>query len=194
MRLSIGTKLIFVIFIVSALIISSIIGVAYWTFKSSLESQISDRITNNAFHIMDKWDRFMFERLSDIELLTNGKNPIMTFERGEIGNITDYLREFEKEKKIYSSVSVYDANGIKIGDTRGLDINNNASDYPFFREAVKGNIYYDSRPIFEKSLGIPVIHFSGPLRSANGNINGVIVTSFSINQISDILNIRYQKF
>ena len=46
-------------------------------------------------------------------------------------------------------------------------------------EAIQGKIFHDEIPIVSESLGIPIIHFSGPWYDDNGNIDGVIVLKFS---------------
>jgi signal transduction histidine kinase len=92
----------------------------------------------------------------------------------------------ERAFKAYSSISIYDKMGIKIGDTRNIHLGENESDKEFFREAIQGNLYYDSVPTYSESLKQYVIHFAAPLLDENKTIDGVVVTRHPINKINDI--------
>ena len=167
MKVNIGVKFIIIILLVAIVVILSMIYIAYNVFSNQLYAEVSDNFLDNAFHTMDKLDRFMYERLSDIKLLASQNNPI-TNDQYSLNEKLNYLREVEKERKAYASMSIYDLNGIKLGDTRGINIGANEKDKSFFKEAINGNIYYDTKPIVSESLGIPVIHISGPIKNKNG--------------------------
>ena len=100
----------------------------------------------------------------------------------------DYLRDFEVQTQMYTSISIYDLNGIKIGDTRNLKIGLDESNELFFTEAIQGKTYHDNIPVESKSVGISIIHFSGPMYDENGNVDGVLVLRFSLSKISNILH------
>ena len=187
MKLKIGAKLILMIAIVAIVITLAISLFSIQTTRTELKNQISAKLSDHAFHSMEKLDRFMFERISDIKVIISKENAILVSDEFDINKKLDYLRRVEKEYKTYASMSIVDVNGIVIGNTRGIGIGNNDRDKPYFKESSKGNIYSDPRPIFSESLGVPVIHFSGPLRDENGNIKGVLVASFPINKINDIV-------
>ena len=132
----------------------------------------------------------MFERLADLRFLTYPGNTMIA---SPDDNITlrekvEYLRQIEKANKAYASISIYNRSGIKIGDTRSIDIGVNDSREPFYKNAIKGSYYYDSVPIYSRSLGQYVIHFSGPLYDVKNNkIEGVMVLKFPLNKINEIL-------
>jgi hypothetical protein len=120
---------------------------------------------------MDKLSRLMFERLADLRFLTYPSNTIITNSDDNInlGEKVEYLRQIEKANKAYASISIYNASGIKVGDTRSIDIGVNDSGEPFYRNAINGAYYYDSVPTYSRSLGQYVIHFSGPLYDVSNN-------------------------
>jgi signal transduction histidine kinase len=126
----------------------------------------------------------MFERLADIRFLSDsnilGNSNLTNQEK------VNYLRSMERAFKAYSSISIYDKMGIKIGDTRNIHLGENESDKEFFREAIQGNLYYDSVPTYSESLKQYVIHFAAPLLDENKTIDGVVVTRHPINKINDI--------
>ncbi|MFC2061003.1 ATP-binding protein [Elusimicrobiota bacterium] len=180
-------KIAFVIFIVTVLAIGCLTFVSTKTIKAELHDDICHQLSTKATHIMDKIDKILFERLSDIKVLASNENTIFSGDKTSMNEKLEYLRRIEREYKVYASISIYDINGIRIGDTRGTGIGVNEKDSPFFAEAIKGNIYSDKRPVFSKSLGIPVIHFSAPLRGENGIIKGVVATKFPISKINHII-------
>jgi len=153
-------------------------------FEKTVTSDIEISITN----AMDKIDRIMNGRIIDIKFLSSNKNHNLVGDHQNINDKIGYLRDYEILSQMYTSMSIYDSDGIKIGDTRNLKIGIDQSKEGFFMEAIKGKIYHDEVPILSKSLGVPIIHFSGPMYDNNDNINGVLVLSFSLSKISDILD------
>ena len=141
-------------------------------------------LTSNA---LDKVNRMMNQRITDINFLTSESNLNLVGGHHTIQEKMDYLRDYETQTQVYTSISIYDVNGIKIGDTRNLKIGLDESDKPFFTEAIQGKIYHNNIPIESKSLGIPIIYFSGPVYDDNGNIDGVLALRFSLSKINDIL-------
>jgi hypothetical protein len=90
----------------------------------------------------------MFERLADLRFLTYPGNTMIS---SSDDNITleekvEYLRQIEKANKAYASISIYNTSGIKIGDTRSIDIGVNDAKEPFYKNAINGTYYYERVP------------------------------------------------
>jgi hypothetical protein len=139
---------------------------------------------------MDKINRLMFERVADIHLLSIGK--ILGNSNLTLAEKMNYLRAVEVAYKTYGSISIYDMNGRKIGDTRNVLIGINESQMPFFEHAIRGEIYYDKIPVMSVSLNQYVLHFSAPIYDNKGKINGVVVTSYPLNKLNDVLHVHFQ--
>jgi signal transduction histidine kinase len=156
-------------------------------FAKTIQSEIvteSEIITEN---IMDKLSRTMFERVADVRFLSTGNvlsNPNFTMPEK-----VDYLRDMERTYKTYASMSIYAANGTKVGDTRNILLGLNESNKPFFKNAIQGKIYYDNTPVLSQSLRQYVIHFSAPIYSAEGEIDGVVTTRYPLNKLHDIFKV-----
>jgi HAMP domain-containing protein len=168
--------------------VPSIIGLN--TFTRSLEAEITEELEINALNAMDKLSRLMFERVADIGFLTDPGNFVISSSDNNftIDKKLEYLRKIETTNKAYASISLYNNTGIKIGDTRSLNLGVNSSDEPFYRNAIDGYIYYDPFPIFSRSLRQYVIHFSGPLYDIQNNQTmGVLALTFPLNKINDIM-------
>jgi signal transduction histidine kinase len=174
--------------VTAAIIVPSVIALN--TFTRSLEAEITEELKISSLNAMDKLSRLMFERLADLRFLTYPNNTIITNSSDSIslGEKVEYLRQIERANKAYASISIYNASGIKIGDTRSIDIGVNDSGEPFFRNAINGTYYYDSIPAYSRSLGQYVIHFSGPLYDfSNNQTGGVLVLKFPLNKINEIM-------
>ena len=167
---------------VSIVIISYI---AIDNFTKTIKSEIENEFEIVAVNLMDKLSRQMFERLADIHFLSISN--ILGNTNFTLPAKMNYLRDLEKTFKAYASISIYNIKGIKIGDTRNILLGSNESQTPFFKHAIKGEIYYDKIPVLSDSLKQFVIHFSAPIYDGKGKISGIVVSSYPINKINDVL-------
>lgn len=158
--------------------------VAFENFSTTMQMQLINGLKTMASHTMDNLSRQMFERLADIQFLSD--NDILGNSNLTNQEKVNYLRSMERAFKAYSSISIYGKDGIKIGDTRNLLLGENESDKGFFKEAIQGNLYYDNVPTYSESLKQYVIHFAAPLYNENKEVDGVVVTRHPINKINDI--------
>lgn len=192
MRVTIARKLNIVFSFLVIAIILVISFFAYKTLASQIFQEIVNRLSTNVIHTMQIIDRTLFERLSDMALMTSEQNMSLVFQEvsdpeAELKRKMEYLRDIEKNRKVYASMSLYDTQGVKLGDTRGILIGVDESKKSFFKGAIEGRIYADPRPVLSQSLGVAVIHFSGPLKDIYGNIRGVLTARFPIGKLHDIL-------
>lgn len=172
------------------LIAASLIIPSYFAIQSYSQEIANDIVSDLgaiATNTMDKISRTMHERIVDITLLSSHNNPVLVGSDFSIEQKIEYLREIERTAKMYSSISIYDKNGKKIGDTRNTALGIDESEKLFFQNSIKGKIFHDPTPVFSESLKIPIIHFSGPLYDKNGDIDGVLVLRFSLSKINDII-------
>jgi signal transduction histidine kinase len=167
---------------VSIVIISYI---AIDNFTKTIKSEIENEFEIVAVNLMDKLSRQMFERLADIHFLSISN--ILGNTNFTLPAKMNYLRDLEKTFKAYASISIYNIKGIKIGDTRNFLLGANESQTPFYQHAIRGEIYYDKVPILSDSLKQFVIHFSAPIYDGKGKISGIVVSSYPINKINDVL-------
>ncbi len=192
MKLNLHTKFTLLLIPATIFIISILSFISITILSSELEREITRRLLHDASQKMESLDRFLFERLSDIKVITSDQNLIFDTSKSDIRKTTDYLRDFERKKKDYVSISIYTINGIKIGDTRGMNVGINESSKPYVKEALNGNFYMDPHPVLSKSLDQHVIHFSGPVHDKSGKIIAVVVTIFPVNKINNIIRGGYK--
>jgi hypothetical protein len=94
------------------------------SFTSRAEQEIVKNLEDNAFHTMDKLSRIMFDRIAEIKFLTEHENIIMSNTSSSIQQKVEYLKEVVRTYKYADSMSVYDKDGVRIGDTRNFGIGN----------------------------------------------------------------------
>ena len=177
-------KILLVVLPVVIVSILSISAIALNNFFVATKNEIIDKLKSTGDNIVDKTSRVMFERVADIKFLS-GSNILSNPDINLIQKV-NFLRSAERAYKSYASMSLYDKDGIKIGDTRSLYVGSNESQKPFFTHAISGQVYYDKIPVMSESLSQYVIHFSTPLYTQKGNISGVIATRFPISKLNDV--------
>jgi methyl-accepting chemotaxis protein len=193
MKVTISAKLTILLLLLSIIIVASTSFFILRATTGILEEQITHDLSADAVQAMAGIDRFMGERQTDLILLTHENHPWMANEHVALEEKITFLRHFVQSKGIYNFISIYDRDGYKISDTRGLGIGTNAYDEPFFAEAIQGEIYSDPRPVSTDELSIPVFHFSGPLYEGD-EIIGVLVFVFPITKLHELLrDISYEQ-
>jgi signal transduction histidine kinase len=92
------------------------------------------------------------------------------------------------DKQTYDRATLFDENGKEIGDTSNASaVGTDRSQDLFFKNAVRGVIYFDKVPVISNnSLNHPIIRVAGPLYGANGKIYGVLLLEFPFSKISQI--------
>ena len=158
--------------------------VGFQNFATTIQTQIINELKTMATHTMENLSHQMFERLADIKFLSSSN--ILTSSNLTLSEKMDYLRSMESSFKSYLSISIYNNDGIKIGDTRNILLGENGSQKTFFKEALKGKVYYDTIPTLSEALNQNVIHFAAPLYNESQGIDGVVVTRQPVNKINDI--------
>ena len=164
--------------------------IATQNFTNTLKSAVKENLNTQSVNLMDKLSRLMFERVADIHFLSIGK--ILGNSNLTLAEKMNYLRAVERAYKTYGSISIYNINGIKIGDTRNVLIGINESQKPFFEHAIRGEIYYDKTPVMSQSLEAYVLHFSAPIYDNKGKISGVVVARYPLNKLNDVLQGPFQ--
>ena len=119
--------------VVSILAISAI---ALNNFFVSTKNEIIDKLKLTGENIVDKISRVMFERVADIKFLSSS-NLLSDPDINLIQKV-NLMSSAERAYKSYASMSLYDKDGIKIGDTRSLYVGLNESQKPFFTHAIRG--------------------------------------------------------
>ena len=161
--------------------------ILYFVYRSnlrSLEEQIQHRLGDMAFHTMDKIDRTMYARLTDVKFLAN--DAIISSPDSTPKEITERLIKYRDQYKNYISLSFYDLSRVRIADTTGLHIGEKHPARKCFLEARQGRSCLGC-PINDLDhLGVATIDFSAPVRDDTNEIFGVIVASMPVTKLYEI--------
>jgi len=152
------------------------------------EGIIAAELQHSAEDRIDYFGRLMNERLIDLSLLA-ANGSILADGDAPAAEKVKFLREFERTSKAYASISLYDAHGMKIADTRGFGVGQNDSEEEFIRTAIEGERYVSQKPRPSAALNIPVMYFAAPLYGKDGQMNGVVVTRMLSTRIGDAMHL-----
>jgi signal transduction histidine kinase len=172
------------IIMVSLVIVSLLVGsiVSINSFSTGMISEIKKHLEDNTAQTMDKVSKMMFDRISDIKLLSGRNNTILGEPNSTVGKQQGYLKAILRNvDNIYDFASIYDKRGIKIADSSNNGIGSNDTQKAFFKNTIRGNIYYDQIPV--QLNGDYIIRVAGPLYGYNGNVDRVLVLGFPFNKI-----------
>ena len=187
-RLGVTAKIVLAIAAVGLVAALALSFFASASFTYSLEEKIIDEVRHNAMMDIGNVDRFMYERMVDIEIL-GGYSPVLSDPGKSAEEKIRYMHEFERDTDVYASISMYDTEGRRVLDTRGFGIGDDESNYTYIKEALAGKAYHDGAPSALDALGVPVIRFSAPLYSGNGTLVGAVVTRLLASRLGMVMGV-----
>jgi len=179
-----STKLTVFILAILTLVGTTITGYVYYSNLKMLEKEITARLEELAFDKMDKIDRNLYERYSNIQMMAT--DPIISSRNSTPAQITKRLVEYRNTYKSYVSLSFFDLNKIRIADTSGVDIGQQHLHRKYLDEALQGKISVASVISTSFSIGFTNIYFASPVRDQNGKIFGLVVARMPINKLYEI--------
>jgi cell shape-determining protein MreC len=123
-------KILLVVLPVIIVSILSISIIALNNFYASTKNEIIEKLQLTGNNIVDKISRVIFERVGDIRFLS--ESNVLSDPNILLKEKVNFLRTAERTYKTYASMSLYDKDGIKIGDTRSLYLGLNEISEAFF--------------------------------------------------------------
>ncbi|MBI4849180.1 MAG: HAMP domain-containing protein [Nitrospirae bacterium] len=171
------------IFLVSS---SVVVYFIYYSNIRTLEDEIKDRLEDQAFHTMDKIDRMLYERYTDIKFLA--ADPVISSKNSTPKQISEKLRQYLKSYKIYASLSFFNMNRIRLADTTGKRIGEQHAGDDYWVDILKGrDLVLDIHQ--STSLKQPAFHFASIVRDSEGAPIGVVVSRMPASVLYDILKL-----
>ncbi len=177
-RLSLRTKATILAIAISTLPILGLGTLSYLIASKSIESKISQVQQAEADGLADKVNRFMIERYSDIQVLSN--LPILINRRVRENTSPQekqaLLDKFIDSYKVYDSIVVVDWNGNAIVQSKG-DAVPNLSERQYFKAARQFDRPLISTPQVSKATGKLSIYVLAPVKDSFTNETIAIVRS-----------------
>ena len=174
------------VFILAIVTITGIV-ITVFVYTSNLkmlEKEIIERLEGLAVEAMDKIDRNLYERYSDIQMMAT--DPIISSRNSTPKQITKRLVEYRNTYKSYISLSFLDLNRMLIADTAGVNIGKQYRLCKFFKDALQGNISAASDIHTSSQTGNANIYFASPVRDEEGVMFGVVVARMPIGKLYEI--------
>lgn len=173
----------------SIIIFATGIIVSYLVYISNikmLEKQIEDNLGTLAFHSMDKIDRMLYERYANIK--TAAKDPVIRSKNSTPGQITSRLLELKDNYGVFSSLSFFNLDRIRIADTEGEEIGEKHPFTGYWPSISHGkDLVID---IYKSESGEYIVfHFASIVKDKYGVPFGVIVARMPLERLIDIIKI-----
>jgi len=174
------TALFSVIFLVIGVVVS------YFVYSSdvyTIEEQVKDKLEDDAFHTMDKVDRFLFEKYAGIQLIA--KDPVISSKSSTPEEITRRLKDYMAPYRSYASMSFFDLDRKKIAETAGTGIGSvhTMSEYWPGIASGKEAVFNLSK---SEALNEEVLHFARVVRDKDNKPFGVVVSRVFIKKLHEI--------
>jgi methyl-accepting chemotaxis protein PixJ len=184
-KLSLKTKVTLLATILGLAPIAIIGALSYSQIDGALRTQTAQEQKNRAIEIADKFNRFIFERNGDVEVLASqpvfadAKLAALTSPEAKVKLLDQYVSSYQ----IYDSIAFFDLKGNPIAQNKGAALTNHL-DRKYFQEVLKTGKTVISEADKSKSTGKMVIHFATPVKDvATGQIIGVMRTRAPIERL-----------
>jgi serine phosphatase RsbU (regulator of sigma subunit) len=158
--------------------------------QQKLKYEIAANIVQQCDYTMNSIDRFIYERLYDIHVIA--ADPIFTDSATTPEKIGKRLKELKKVSPIYSSLSFFNINRVRIADTENKNIGKTHALVTYWELISKGQDEVVDIS-FSESLNDNAFHIACVVRNDNGDKIGVVVTRMLINRFYEVLPTLSQK-
>ena len=171
---------------ITALFLTSFCAFFYLVYTSTtaiVEQNARERLEGQAFQIIDKIDRTLFERFADMSVLAT--DTVLGSRTSTPLQITQRLSQYREKYRIYSSLSFFSMDRVRIADTSGNDIGKQHALTPYWQEIADGKdmVMTITESRTEKQM---MIHFVATVRDSQGRRFGVVASRMPIETIHQI--------
>ncbi len=188
-RLSLKTKGTLLATLLGLAPLVAIGGLSYSQINNALKESTAKIQQDRATEIADKFNRFIFERNGDVEVLASQPifaNPKLSA-TVPVESKNQLLDQYVASYQIYDSIMVFDLKGNPLAQNKGKAASNHL-DRKYFQDVLKTGKTVISDPEISKSSGKMVIHFAAPVKdTVSGQIVGVVRTRAPIERLEAAL-------
>ncbi len=164
-------------------IIIPICSFLFYATQQAMTAQINKHLQERASHWIDKLDHLLFERFSDIQMLA--KQPLLSSPQIFLSAVTEHLLSHQNYYKFYLSVSLVDANRIRIADTLGQSLGQVEPPSRWVTEVYEQGLVSVGADIhWVEELQSTVIFFAAPVRDVSGQFKGAVVARLPIERLN----------
>jgi twitching motility protein PilJ len=174
--LSLKTKATLLAIALGTLPIAAIGAISYLQTDAAVRQGVNQSQKARAEQIADKFNRFVFERYGDINVLAS--QPV--FASGQLAATSSkedkekLLDQYVTSYQVYDSIALFDLKGNVIVQSKGKPLANHL-DHEYFQQVLKTGKTVISNPEISKSSGEIVLHFAALVKDTiSGQPIGVI--------------------
>src|SRR5256885_6085935 len=180
-----------ILILLMTVVILIIGAVALHYVENRLVATTGESLALAAADIADMLDRLLFERYSDIPMMTRAR----VFQERDPAPMTDYLNWVQKNYQVYRWLGVLDASGRIIAATSPASVGKDLSRTHLFRVVrEQGGVHIQDAEVSEDAGGIPVIGFSGPILDAQEKFRGAILSQVTLSSVEDVASAAIHTF
>lgn len=151
-----------------------------------LTKEITERLENVAISHLDELDRIFFERLDDLEILS--ETPAISSRSSTPAQIQVELEKFRRRFPHFVSVSYFDMNRIRVASAGSMkDVGEQHSLSGYWAEINDGKDHIVNISTSE-SLQVPTVHLVNRVKDGTGTF-GVLVARIPVDGLSDWLKV-----
>jgi methyl-accepting chemotaxis protein PixJ len=184
-KLSLKTKVTMLATLLGLAPLGAIGTLSYSQIENSLKEQTIQTQKDRAVQIADKFNRFIFERNGDVEILAS--QPVFADAKIFASTSTEFksklLDRYVDIYQVYDSIAAFDLKGNPIAQSKGevLDSHLNRN---YFQEVLKTGKTVISDPEKSKTTGKIVVYFAAPIKDlTTGQIIGVMRTRTPVERL-----------
>jgi len=170
---------------VGAIFAAVVFTIAYFQVEKILEGDVRARMENRVFFAMDAMDRFLYERLSDISVISH--DPVISSGDATAEEITERLIFFRNAYKCYISLSFFNLDRIRIADTAGLRIGEQHPMTRYWEDVLAGKVSAASDVRIAKDLQVPIAYFASAVNNKEGRAIGVVVARIPTSRLFEMV-------
>jgi hypothetical protein len=170
---------------IGAIIAAVMFTIAYFQVAKILEGEVRARMENRVFFIMDAMDRFLYERLSDISVISH--DPVINSGNATAEQITERLIFFRNAYKYYVSLSFFNLERIRIADTASLNIGEQNRMTRYWEDVLSGNVSAASDVSISEGFQGPIVYFASAVNNKEGRAIGVVVARIPTSRLFEMV-------
>lgn len=156
-----------------------------YTSSHTLEQEIKIRLYGQAVHTVDKLDRMLFERRTDIQALANTLSSMVVTATPE--QITQILLDHRRYYKAYYSLSFFNSQKIRVSDTAGFSIGQPAKQNVWVTSVFEQGLSSSGEDIeFDSDLQKNVVYFAAPIYH-NQTLQGAVLARMPVENLYYVL-------
>ncbi len=164
----------------------------YYTGIHTIEQQIEHRLQERASYAIEGLDRILFERIADIQTMAKSR---VVQNGSNVSEITQYLLNYRNSYKIYSSLSFFDSNRLRVADTIGFSLGQPATESLWVQDVFeRGEVSMGREVQVDPDLKSLQIFFAAPVKNQNDQIVGAVVARMPVKNIYYVFSLLEEDF